>query len=541
MKKILSVFLTVFLLLGLLPPASAMTVLSSQNLSVDGKTVDCEKYNIDGSNYFKLRDIAYLLNGTRAQFAVGWDAETQTVSILTKEAYVKNGTELDLTGGDKSATAKPSKQTLRIDGKTVTGLSVYNIGGNNYFKLRDLGNALGFGVGYDDATRTATIDSTALPSVQTPPEDSAYNAEEIYKKCSPAVFYIEVYNAAGNPTASGSGFFIDSSGVAVTNYHVIEGAHSAKILLSDTDAVCEVVGVYDYSKDNDWAVIQVKGSNFPYLKKGDTSTLVGGAAVYAIGSPQGLDNTISEGIISNPNRQLGNVTYIQTSAPISHGSSGGALINKYGEVIGITSAGIEDAENIGFALPISNISGYKSSAVTTLAELTNAPNDENRARALSELRQFILTNANSKYAGYPMYSETKRSADGIARLGMYYDTEYNTVHLIADLIAGNTYRGSGAYIILSLSQTSLEHSGNYFYYNDINSNTWDFLGRFLLNAPEFDGKTLSFKSMDGVAQTAEELAAHRQVAVSLAHSALMFADLFLLKLGSSMRVFGFSL
>jgi hypothetical protein len=89
-----------FLLLGLLPPPSAMTVLSSQNLSVDGKTVDCEKYNIDGSNYFKLRDIAYLLNGTRAQFAVGWDAETQTVSILTKEAYVKNGTELDLTGGD---------------------------------------------------------------------------------------------------------------------------------------------------------------------------------------------------------------------------------------------------------------------------------------------------------------------------------------------------------------------------------------------------------------------------------------------------------
>ena len=124
--------------------------------------------------------------------------------------------------------------------------------------------------------------------MQTPPEDSAYNAEEIHKKCSPAVFYIEVYNAAGNPTASGSGFFIDSSGVAVTNYHVIEGAHSAKILLSDTDAVCEVVGVYDYSKDNDWAVIQVKGSNFPYLKKGDTSTLVGGAAVYAIGSPQGL-------------------------------------------------------------------------------------------------------------------------------------------------------------------------------------------------------------------------------------------------------------
>ena len=137
--------------------AAGKTVLSTQNLAVDGKTIPCEKYNIDGSNYFKLRDMAYVLNGTAAQFAVGWDAASSTVSITTGQPYTPNGTELKLDGGDKSATSVPSSQTIKIDGVVVSNLSVYNIGGNNYFKLRDLGDALGFEVGYDAATFTAKV------------------------------------------------------------------------------------------------------------------------------------------------------------------------------------------------------------------------------------------------------------------------------------------------------------------------------------------------------------------------------------------------
>ena len=537
MKKALSILLVFVLLLGLLPTASAMTVLSSQNLAVDGKTVDCEKYNIDGSNYFKLRDIAYLLNGTRAQFAVGWDAATQTVSILTKEAYSKNGTELDLSGGDKSATAKPSSQTLQIDGKTVTGLSVYNIGGNNYFKLRDLGNALGFSVGYDDATRTATIDSSApaVQPAQPAPAPVAQNAEEIFKKCSPAVFYVEVYNAAGKSTASGSGFFIDADGTAVTNYHVIDGAYSAKILRSDTGAVCDVAGVYDYNKEGDWAVIKISGSGFPYLTRGDMSTVVGGAAVYAIGSPQGLDNTISEGIISNPSRKLGETTYIQTSAPISHGSSGGALINKYGEVIGITSAGIAEAENIGFALPISSIDNYKASSVTTLEALVAAANDAQREQALAILRQFVQSRANDAYANYPMYGETTRNRNGYDRYGLYLNTENNTVTLVGE----NVFDGARVSVLLSFSKSSYVRFASYFYYSSIQNSTWDFTGDIYLNAPTFNGQSVLLENVEGAKPSDELLDAHQQLAATIIYNALSLTETVLQSNGSSLRVFGF--
>ncbi len=165
MKRILSLLLVLLLAASLLPAgalaADAAVVLSPQNLRVDGKRIDCEKYNIDGSNYFKLRDIAYLVSGTGSQFSVGWDGEKKVISVVTGEAYEPNGSELDLSGGDKSESAQPSTQTLLINGVERGDLSAYNIGGNNYFKLRDLGEALGFRVDYDKPSNTAIVVSRA--------------------------------------------------------------------------------------------------------------------------------------------------------------------------------------------------------------------------------------------------------------------------------------------------------------------------------------------------------------------------------------------
>ncbi len=163
MKKSISFLLVFVMLFALLAvgASAANTVLSAQKLTCEGKSIECEKYNIDGSNYFKLRDIAYLLNGTVSQFSVGWDSEAKVVSIVTGEAYEANGSELDLSSGDQSATAVTSSQTIKINGIERTDLSVYNIGGSNFFKLRDLGGALGFFVDYDKATNTAVIKSLA--------------------------------------------------------------------------------------------------------------------------------------------------------------------------------------------------------------------------------------------------------------------------------------------------------------------------------------------------------------------------------------------
>lgn len=133
-------------------------VLSPQKLAVDGSDIECEKYNIGGSNYFKLRDLAQLLNGTGSQFGVGFDAASSTVTITTGAAYEPTGSEL-ATGVDNSATAQPSDQAILIDGVKHDGLTAYNIGGNNFFQLRELGNILGFEVDYDASTNTAIVHS----------------------------------------------------------------------------------------------------------------------------------------------------------------------------------------------------------------------------------------------------------------------------------------------------------------------------------------------------------------------------------------------
>lgn len=153
-------------------PAPGQVVISPQHLTVDGVERAVQKYNIDGSNYFKLRDIAYLLNGTESQFAVGWDAATSTVSITTGQAYEPNGSEL-LVGADRSSTAVPSSQAILIDGVRRGDLYVYNIDNANYFKLRDLGTALGFGVDFDIPANTAIVTSKGYSSDVPEPEVSA--------------------------------------------------------------------------------------------------------------------------------------------------------------------------------------------------------------------------------------------------------------------------------------------------------------------------------------------------------------------------------
>lgn len=169
MKKLLSVLLAAALVLGLHVSASAARVVrTNQRFVANGQTVDCEIYNIDGSNYFKLRDLAQLMSGTDSRFSVSYDAGTGTVSLVTGESYVPVGGEL-APGEDRSASAVKSPQTLLLNGGAVSP-EAWNIGGSNFFKLRDLGRLLGFSVRYDEASRTAYADS--LPTRLAATEDA---------------------------------------------------------------------------------------------------------------------------------------------------------------------------------------------------------------------------------------------------------------------------------------------------------------------------------------------------------------------------------
>ncbi|MCD8035992.1 MAG: S1C family serine protease [Clostridiales bacterium] len=221
----------------------------------------------------------------------------------------------------------------------------------------------------EDGTSSVTVVETSLSSDMT--------AEEVYAECSSAVFYIEVYDENGKAIQLGSGFFIDSDGTAVTNYHVLEGGSSAKITLSDTGEVYDVAGVYDYDTERDIALIKIDGSGFSYLEMGDSDNINGGATVYAIGSPFGLSNTISQGIISNVSRTISGQEYIQITASISSGSSGGALINTSGQVIGITSGevaqststGTVTGQNLNLAIPINSIQTLEKNSLTSMADI----------------------------------------------------------------------------------------------------------------------------------------------------------------------------
>ncbi len=413
-KRMLAVFICVCIIISAAPSAlAAQVVLSDQKLAVNGTLVNCEKYNIDGNNYFKLRDLAYCLNGTDSSFSVSYDSVKNCVAINSGAFYLSNGAELSA-GEDKSSTAIPSLQSILINGKKTAGISVYNIGGNNYFKLRDLGDALGFDVDYDDATRIMSVTSRE-PDLSS---REILDSEQIFAKCSPAVFYIEVYDYNGYLLGSGSGFFIDSEGTAVTNYHVIANASSAMVTVVDNGGSGgdhAVLGVYDYSAEEDWAIIKVEGQGYSWLRPGEESTVVGGAQVYAIGSPLGLQNSITQGIISNPSRADLGVEYIQTSAAISPGSSGGALINKYGDVIGITSGSFEGGQSLNLAVPMRYLCDAGGAEAIALSSLYA----ESAGTLILDEYEVVL-DLNIDYQ-YPIYATAHGPMGESIHLGYYLD------------------------------------------------------------------------------------------------------------------------
>lgn len=216
-----------------------------------------------------------------------------------------------------------------------------------------------------------TMDSQRKTVLLTAPEKEVLSGEEIFARCSNAVFFLEMLDEKDQRVANGSGFFIGSDGTAVTCWHLLANGVTAKIMLPHSDKVYTLEGVYDYDTIDDWALIKVDGDGeeFSYLEIGDAKTNVGGASVYAFGSPLGMQNTITQGLICNPVRVEHRTNYILFSAAISSGSSGGALINKYGEAVGITAATYVYGQNLNLAINISYIDNAARGRAVPLAEV----------------------------------------------------------------------------------------------------------------------------------------------------------------------------
>lgn len=179
--------------------------------------------------------------------------------------------------------------------------------------------------------------------------------KDIFQKYNSAVFM--VYTSDGHYLYQGSGFFINSSGLAVSNYHVFKGTGigQEEIKLAGSDRYYKVSEIVKRSDDEDFIIFKVNISNTNYIPIAKAKPSVG-ERVFALGSPLGLENTFSSGEVS----QWREKNVMQISALIDHGSSGGALINEYGEVVGITSGTFASGSqaNLNYAMSIDVIKPY---------------------------------------------------------------------------------------------------------------------------------------------------------------------------------------
>ncbi len=222
------------------------------------------------------------------------------------------------------------------------------------------------------SSQSSTEDSGINPngptiSIEEQPEDGSLSAEQVYEKASPSVVGVVVYdyNAGiiSDPSSQGSGIIISENGYIVTNSHVVGDTkqQNIKIVLYDgTEYSGKVIG---FDKRTDLAVIKAEASGLTPASFSDSDTVKVGSWALAIGNPGGLNfaSSLTRGTISAVNRSVGSsqslVKYIQTDAAINPGNSGGALLNMYGQVIGVNSIKIAlaDFEGMGFAIPSNTV------------------------------------------------------------------------------------------------------------------------------------------------------------------------------------------
>jgi hypothetical protein len=165
----------------------------------------------------------------------------------------------------------------------------------------------------------------------------------------PSVVTLIALDDRDQPLALGSGFFISRDGVLVTNAHVVGGA--AKVLVRWRGQSGVALKILNFARKYDLVTIQTSFTSTPAVLLADSDTAAVGQDVIVLGSPQGLEGTVSTGIIGGL-RVLGGVKFLQITAPISPGSSGGPVFNFQGRVIGISTATSAKGQNLNFALPV---------------------------------------------------------------------------------------------------------------------------------------------------------------------------------------------
>lgn len=177
----------------------------------------------------------------------------------------------------------------------------------------------------------------------------AQTAQEIARKAFRSTVLLVMEDVNGQPLSLGSGFFVRDGEVA-SNLHVVEGAARGYAKIIGQKTKYDIEGITAVDSERDLVVLKISGARAGAVALGNSESVQVGETVYAVGNPQGLEGTFSQGIISSI-REVGNDKLLQITAPISPGSSGGPVLNGKGEVIGVSVATFRGGQNLNFAIP----------------------------------------------------------------------------------------------------------------------------------------------------------------------------------------------
>ena len=211
--------------------------------------------------------------------------------------------------------------------------------------------------------------SNAIVAVNIPPQfyystlltSPARDVSSLVKQIGEAVVQVRT------PGGLGSGFFLNADGYLITNFHVIEGETEISVevyhqkdgqLDRETYKKVKIVAI---NKFHDLALLKIEDKDAPkfkFITLGNSDALNVGDAVFAVGSPLGLERTVTQGILSTKTRQMEGNLYLQTSTQINPGNSGGPLFNLAGEVVGVTNMKITFGEGLGFAIPVEMVKSF---------------------------------------------------------------------------------------------------------------------------------------------------------------------------------------
>ena len=250
---------------------------------------------------------------------------------------------------------------------------------------------------------------------------------QIAQEAFPSVVLLVMQDSNGQPTSLGSGFVL-RDGIVATNHHVITGAPSGYCKVVGKNMKYEIAGTVGMDEAHDLAIVAVNGLKAPPMPIGDSSQVAVGDEVFAVGNPQGLEGTFSQGIISAV-RRVGGDTILQITAPISPGSSGGPILNNSGKTIGVAVATFKGGQNLNLAIPSSYLTALFASVSAEVLPLSRQRAKTDARTMLGDLGEpsvqgvvgenFAWTGAG--YYSFSLRNQLKQSVRDVSCLVIFFD------------------------------------------------------------------------------------------------------------------------